>query len=281
MMLLAKRIASGGAIVCAMLVGMLVIGVPVPIDERIVLRPPSANRAVPRDVIAQRLRTPDGGYVETWSVLGRRGMPWVLLNYGNAADLRGTLPVARWFARTTGATAVMWDYPGFGMSSGRPDIRAIRHDALLLYDDIRARSGVTPWVYGVSFGTTVAAWIAHERIVRGTILHAPPADAISEFTYGRDRWFPWPLRRLRPAPTDAVRDAFAVAATLRAVRTPLLVLHGTDDTLIPIAHGRRVFRESGSREKEFVAIPHAGHGDVRYDATPAGAAIAAFVRRNR
>jgi pimeloyl-ACP methyl ester carboxylesterase len=187
------------------------------------------------------------------------------------------LPLATWFAHTTGATAVLWEYRGFGASGGSLDVAKTRGDALLLYDDVRRRSGSIPWVYGVSYGTTVAAAIARARPVRGVILHAPPSDAMTECLYVRDRYLPWPFHRLRPAPSAAVAAAFAVATTMHGVHAPLIVLHGTADTLIPIAEGRAVERAAGSREKRFVAIPHATHADVRYEGTPAGAAIAAFM----
>jgi fermentation-respiration switch protein FrsA (DUF1100 family) len=132
-------------------------------------------------------------------------------------------------------------------------------------------------VYGLSFGTTVAAWLTVSRPVSGTILHAPPSDADTEFRYVRDTFLPWPLRRLVPVPTPAIRDAFGVAARMRGARTPLLVLHGDADALIPIAQGRRVEREAGSARKRFVAIPFAGHSDVDYDGTPAGRAIVEFI----
>jgi pimeloyl-ACP methyl ester carboxylesterase len=64
---------------------------------------------------------------------------------------------------------------------------------------------------------------------------------------------------------------------MRHVHTPLLVLHGNADTLIPIDQGRRVERESGSATKQFVEIPNAMHSDIWYGDRPAGGAIVAFM----
>ena len=47
------------------------------------------------------------------------------------------------------------------------------------------------------------------------------------------------------------------------LRTPLLVLHGDRDEVVPFAQGRRVF-EAAPGPKHFFAIPGAGHNDTYF-----------------
>jgi len=267
-------------VIALIVAALLLIGVPVPIGDSLVLQPrgPRDVRGLKRaGALAFEIRAADGTPLRGWIVPGRSASSWLMLNYGNAADMYGMAALGDWFNQATGATVVMWDYRGFGYSGGKASVGATQSDALAVYDHFRNLHGAAGCVYGVSFGTTVAAHIAASRDVRCTILHAPPSDADTEFRHVRDTFLPWYLRRLRPAPTKAIRDAFAVAETMRRVHTPLLVLHGNADTLIPIDQGRCVERESGSAMKKFVEIPNAMHSDIWYGGRPADDAIIAFM----
>ena len=258
----------------------LAAGAPVPIVDRFVLFPRSVPVAEWRAhseftpfVVAAR----DGTPLRGWIVRGRDShAPWTILCTGNAGTVKGMIGVGIWFAEHTGANALVWDYRGFGFSGGRADIATTRDDALVVYDAVRTRSGHVPVVYGQSFGTTIAAHIAHERPVRALVLHAAPASVERLFSDLRDRNFPWPFHRLRPWPAPDVRENFAVADAVRGVRAPTLVIHGTADALIPIEEGRLVERASGARVKRFIALPGVAHDWIDYN-TPAGAGVAAFL----
>jgi pimeloyl-ACP methyl ester carboxylesterase len=261
-------------------VAALAVGAPVPIVDRFVLFPRSVPMSewrthpefTPFAVAAQ-----DGTPLRGWIVRGRNAnAPWTILCTGNAGTVKGMIGVGIWFAEHTGANALVWDYRGFGFSGGRPDIAATRDDALVVYDAVRGRSGHIPIVYGQSFGTTIAAHIAHERSVRALVLHAAPVSIEQLFSDLRDRNFPWVFHRLRPWPARDVREDFAVAETVRGVRAPTLVIHGTADGLIPIAEGRLVERASGARVKRFIALTGVAHDRIDY-ATPEGAGVAAFL----
>jgi len=258
----------------------LAVGAPVPVGDAQLLfppeRPPLAawHRA---GVETLSVRAADGTELRGWILRGKRGAPWVLVDYGNASTMQNMWPLATWFARGLGYTTVMWDYRGYEFSGGHIDALASRDDALRVYDAVRARADRAPFVYGLSYGTTLAVHMAASRPVRALVLHAPPSDAVTAAFAVRDQFFPWPVNRLRPVPTRSLRIALDEAHEIARVRTPLIVLHGDADTLIPISQGRAVERAAGSRDKRFVVVPGARHNDVFYANTPAGNAIAAFL----
>ena len=259
----------------------LACGAPIPVGEAQLLQPPARpplaawHRA---GVETFAVRASDGTPLRGWVLRGDHAAPWLLMCYGNAGSMQNTLGLARWFAHRLGLNVVLWDYRGYGFSGGRTDALAARDDALAVYDAVRARSGGPPFVYGLSYGTTLAVHVAARRPVRALILHAPPADATTAMLAVRDRFVPWPLNRLRPVPLRSLRIALDVAREIAHVRAPLLVLHGDADTLIPIAQGYVVERAAASRDKRFVVIRGARHDDVDYAGTPAGDALASFVR---
>ena len=280
----ARRILRWSALAFAALVAVaviaLAIGAPVPIGDAQLLfppqRPPLAAWNRP-GVETFSVRAADGTTLRGWILRGRRDAPWLLIDYGNASSMENMFPLATWFVRRLGYTTVMWDYRGYEFSGGRIDALASRDDALRVYDAVRARSSGVPFVYGLSYGTTIAVHVAASRPVRALVLHAPPSDARTAVFAVRDRFVPWPVRRLRPVPTRSLRIALDEAHEIARVTVPLMVLHGDADALIPISQGRAVERAAGSHDKRFVVVPGARHGDVLYANTPAGDAIAAFL----
>lgn len=280
----ARRVLRWSAIAFAALaavaVGALAAGAPVPIGDAQLLfpprRPPLAawHRA---GVETFSVRAGDGTALRGWILRGRPNAPWLLMNYGNASTMETMLPLATWFVHRLGCTTVMWDYRGYEFSGGRADTLASRDDALRIYDAVRARSHGVPFVYGLSYGTTIAVHTAASRPVRALVLHAPPSDAITAVFAVRDRFVPWPINRLRPVPTRSLRIALDEAHEIARVTAPLLVLHGDADTLVPISQGRAVERAAGSRDKQLVVVLGARHNDVFYAGTPAGNAVAAFL----
>ena len=258
----------------------LAAGAPVPIGEAFVLYPrhvPVATWRAHPELHPFVVRARDGTQLRGWIVDGSRPrVPWTLTFTGNAGTALSMLGIAGWFARRTGSTTVLWDYRGFGFSDGRPGIAATRDDALRVYDFVRARSGSEPVLYGHSFGTTIATGVASVRPIRALVLHAAPSSASQLLAENRDRYVPGFLHRLRPLPSPAIREDFDVAREIRVVRAPTIVLHGTDDALIPIAEGRAVEAAAGARTKRFVALPGVPHWIIDYD-TPAGETLVAFL----
>jgi fermentation-respiration switch protein FrsA (DUF1100 family) len=58
-----------------------------------------------------------------------------------------------------------------------------------------------------------------------------------------------------------VRNQFDNLARLRMLRTPLLVIHGTRDKVVPFVQGESVFA-AAPEPKEFYAVEGAGHEDT-------------------
>ena len=154
-----------------------------------------------------------------------------------------------------GPTVVVYDYRGYGFSSGKPDMAAFREDALKLYDALAAQHPVV--VYGFSMGTAVAAYVASVRPLPGLILAAPIASAAEEVpVYLRAGGAPSSyIAAHTPAP-DAV-EIFGEATLVAKSKVPLLVLHGNDDFLIPAEQSREVLAASAAAQKRLVTIPDA------------------------
>jgi fermentation-respiration switch protein FrsA (DUF1100 family) len=195
--------------------------------------------------------------------------PGLLWFYGNGETIGAIWPVIRDF-RPPNAALLVVDYPGYGASGGRASEAGIYEAGALAYDALVKRPGVDRsriYVYGRSLGSAVATRTAAEHEVAGLILESP-------FTSARDM----AARTYRIFPLFLVRLQLNNLETIKQVRCPVLVFHGTADRLAPIDMGRRV-AAAAPGPVEFVMIEGAGHNET-YDM--GGKAyrdkLAAFVR---
>ena len=132
--------------------------------------------------------------------------------------------------RAWGAGVLLVEYPGYGRAPGSPSEKSITESVLALYDWATHHphideKGIVP--YGRSLGGGAAVRLAVNRPVAGLILEST-FTSVADFAAGY------------MAPAFLVRDPFDSRKTLAAYRGPLLVLHGRNDTIVPIAHGREL-----------------------------------------
>lgn len=150
--------------------------------------------------------------------------------------------------QTWGWGVLLVEYPGYGRSAGSPSEATIRAAALAAHDWARSDprvDGTRIVAYGRSLGGGPAAWLAGERQLAGLVLE-------SSFTSVRA------LARRSLVPGFLVRDPFDNLAALARFRGPLLVLHGRDDTLIPVGHGRALAAAASGAELHEL---NCGHND--------------------
>jgi uncharacterized protein len=215
-----------------------------------------------------------------WIRAANAGAPFVLFFYGNG-DLAPYENDRLAWLQELGYNAVCFDYRGYGYSGGKPDARAMRNDSVALYDFVvrdLENAHAPAFVYGWSLGTQMAIHVAAQRRVRGLVLQAPVASAQEEVDWIGARQLRGMNRVVRLIPSADVRTLLEGAREITPVRAPLMVIHGTNDTLIPIAQGHEVFAAAASADKRFVQVPGAGHDDLRFADAPAGPALAQFLR---
>jgi uncharacterized protein len=110
-------------------------------------------------------------------------------------------------------------------------------------------------VMGRSLGSACAAEIASAvpELIAGIVFESGFSDVAG-------------LARRRGLSVGSVAEAdLEVLCPLRKLarsRTPLLVLHGEEDTLIVPEEGRAAYEASGAEDKRFVLVPRRGHNNV-------------------
>ncbi|HEX2310634.1 MAG TPA: alpha/beta hydrolase [Vicinamibacterales bacterium] len=166
-----------------------------------------------------------------------------------------------------GLDVLLFDYRGYGRSSGRPSELGTYRDAHAARAELLTRPAVNPdrVIYlGESIGGAVALALALEQPPAGLVL-------MSTFTSVRDM-----ARRHYPlVPPAVVPDAYPSLRRVRQLRAPLLVIHGDRDEIVPLPHAEALF-EAAPDPKRLHIIEGVGHNDL---VTVAGEQWAAAITR--
>lgn len=197
------------------------------------------------------LTTPDGEKIIVWHVPAKPGHSVIVYFHGNGDFLAGR--VNRFEAMTADGTGLIaLSYRGYAGSTGAPSEQGMLRDAGAAYAFAAARyETLRIVVWGFSIGTGVAVGLASEHSVGKLILEAP-YTSVADVIALRYRFIP--ARFL-------VRDQFRSDERIGRVTAPLLIMHGTNDPVIPFAFGERLFALA-HEPKRFVRIPGGGHDDL-------------------
>jgi fermentation-respiration switch protein FrsA (DUF1100 family) len=166
------------------------------------------------------------------------------------------------------------DYRGYGRSEGEvTDESGINADADAAYDYLVNERGENPQrlvLYGQSLGTTAAADLASRRPCRALVLESGLSSAI-DMARARLPWVPRWLAAL-------ARNRFESARKLAAVHCPVLITHGSNDNVIPVAQGRALY-DAANEPRSLIIVQAADHdvsgfaGDSYFDS------VARFIRK--
>lgn len=142
------------------------------------------------------------------------------------------------------------DYRGFGDSTGKPTEEGLTADAICVYKWTKARSGTTPvCLWGHSLGTGVVTNAARVLEEKGS-----PVDAIvleAPFTNMWTASINYPLLKIYqklPGFLQTLMDAlrkdkivFPNDENVKFLSSPLLILHGEDDSTVPLENGKQLY----------------------------------------
>lgn len=182
------------------------------------------------------------------------GMPLLVHFHGNGGSIANRYENAKKLM-AYGYGVALVEYRGYGGNPGVPSEPNLMEDARAAIMALH-RKGVSyreMIFYGESLGTAVAVQMATEfPLVKAVILEAPYTSIVD--VAARRFWF-LPVRKL-------VRDQFNMTKTIGALRMPVLVLHGTNDFIVPFEIGKKLFALVRAPQRDFVAIPDGLHNDL-------------------
>lgn len=242
-------------------------------QRRLMYRPtPSGNLSVTelkldadnfRDV---QLQTSDNQILRGWLLTGQRpcseepestDRQLVIYFPGNSLNRHERIQDLREIA-TCGPDVLIFDYRGYGDSTGHPSEFDLTNDAQQIREFAREElqypeNQIT--IFGESLGGAVALSLWSES----SFIEPKPKAVILSSTFASmpltvHEHYPWfPFHYL-------LLDRWPSLERIRHVKSPITIFHGTDDDFVSLAQARTL--SSASPNANLIEIPGSGHNDI-------------------
>ncbi len=231
--------------------------------QRTLLYHPSDNQFSPQayklPMEEVEMVTEDGTKLVSWYAKPKEDTkPVFVFFHGNAGHL-GMRKADYWGLVKKGYGVFALSYRGFGKSEGSPSEEGIYDDAqtAVLWLKKQGYSEDQMIVYGESLGTGVAVEMATRFAFKGMILESPYSTMVEA---GEVHYPFLPVSLL-------LLDRFESIKKVSQVTEPLLVIHGTQDRVVPFSQGAALFLAFQKQRKgqniltEMIALDGKGHNN--------------------
>ncbi|MBV9493880.1 MAG: alpha/beta hydrolase [Acidobacteria bacterium] len=188
---------------------------------------------IPRDRVSEEwFETPDGEMLYGWYCRAERPIASAVFCHGNTGNLTTNADVIPHLL-SSGFNVLLFDYRGFGKSTGHPSFTGITSDGITaarFHDRIRPKH-LPSVLYGYSLGGAVAAQVITRHpfdalVLQSTFTNLPD---LARFTFPRI-----PLHLV-------TGDFFDTLSVLRKLEVPLLLIHGENDETCPSWMAQRLY----------------------------------------
>jgi len=213
-----------------------------------------------RDVVFQAT---DGMVLHGWYFPAEKAAGSILVLHGNAQNLSTHVNSVLWLVKE-GYNLFIIDYRGYGWSGGKPTLEGVHADADAALEKLFSMPETDPnrvVVLGQSLGGSIAIY---------TVTHSPHKDRIRALVIdsvfssyrriAREKldsfWLTWPFQY--PLSWTINDDYSAVRWIAKVSPMPILILHGLDDKVVPVHHGR-MLSEAALPPKELWLTARPGH----------------------
>ncbi|KTD62324.1 alpha/beta hydrolase [Legionella shakespearei] len=207
-----------------------------------------AYHAQDMDVVT--LKTKDNLTLKSWYKPAAKNQPTLLYLHGNAGNIGYRMTLARKFLKA-GLGVFLLEYRGYGGNRGSPNEQGFYEDGQTALDFLQEQ-GIKPSqlvLYGESLGTGVATKLGSEHAACAIILQSPFTSLPNVARYH----YPWVL--MEPW------DKYNSLERIKTIHTPLLVLHGKLDRIIPYTDGLALF-DAANEPKKMLTFPNKDHNNL-------------------
>jgi fermentation-respiration switch protein FrsA (DUF1100 family) len=197
--------------------------------------------------------TEDGKRLHGWFFPLKEEFPVILFCHGNAGNISHRLENIKPLLDQR-LQVFIFDYRGYGRSSGRPSEKGLYLDGLAAYDYLISRERIPPTKiipFGRSLGATVAIEISLKREVRSIIIESA-FTSIREMARGIALFHLFSF--FLPTHYNNLKK-------IGYVTIPKLIVHGKEDEIVSFSMGEKLFK-AARVPKYFLPIKDAGHNDT-------------------
>ncbi|MFK7849928.1 MAG: alpha/beta hydrolase [Akkermansiaceae bacterium] len=216
--------------------------------DRIIFQPPRTNYGEELEGLTL-IHSENEDSIAAIHLKAPKNAPTIIYSHGNAEDIGQNFELFREW-RSQGIGVIAYDYPGYGLSPGKPTEKSTQQ-AIERVWNYAIDSGIAATsivIVGRSIGSGPSVWLTSSTKPAGLILISPLKSAFAVA-------MPIPI---------LPGDRFPNLKRIKKIETPLLVIHGVNDKVIPSSHGKALYENSAATNKSLIEIPNAGHNDLFY-----------------
>jgi fermentation-respiration switch protein FrsA (DUF1100 family) len=228
------------------------------IEDQFIFHPSATIEQTPRQVGLDFqdvfFATRDGLRLNGWFIPHRQARSTLVWFHGNAGNIGHRVENIKLLHDRVKVNIFIFDYRGYGRSEGSVSEEGTYLDGDAALEFVRERLETEQKkiiLFGRSLGAAVAAEMANRFESQGLILETPFVS-IREMARVLLPFLP-----IRPL----LRTRYDVRKKIQKIKTPLLVLHGDRDEVIPFVQGKMVF-DAAPEPKKFFTIVGARHNDT-------------------
>jgi len=214
-------------------------------------------------------KSTDGLTLQGWFIPPEGERPVIILCHGSGANREMMLPYASVLARH-GYGALLFDFRAHGESEGEVMTYGLKEadDIVGAAAFLKARGVERIGVWGISLGGAAAILAAaHSQQIGAVVAESAFADLETLMGHSFSLWTGFPSFPFAPITTFFAQRELGIPLTAvnpareigRISPRAVLLIHGSEDPIIPLEHAYRLYQAAGE-PKELWVVKSTGHG---------------------
>ncbi len=194
----------------------------------------------------------------------------VIYFHGNAGNIYHRIPDLIQL-KEFGVSVLGVSYRGYGDSEGKPSENGLYKDGMSVLAFAKNKLNYPEkniFIFGRSIGTCVAVNTSLNLKLAGVILATPLSTGKQQASVSGLGLF-----------ASVAGNSFNNLDKISKIKSPLLVLHGTADKIVPYSIGKTLFNHANT-PKEFITIKGGRHNNLQYYQKMYWDSILNFIRKN-
>ncbi|UCH79899.1 MAG: alpha/beta hydrolase [Nitrospiraceae bacterium] len=224
------------------------------LEQRSLYYPYRAIEITPKDIGIDyedvMITTSDGVDIHGWFIPANGSDKILLFSHGNGGNISHRLEKIM-MLHELNLNILIFDYRGYGKSSGKPTEPGLYLDAEALYMYLLREKAYDPEqivAYGESLGGAVAIELAKRHTLQRLIIEG----SFSSIKDIARTYFPF-------IPTFLYKTEYDSIQKIQDITVPKLIMHSIDDEIIPFKYGVALF-DAAAGPKKFIVLK-GGHND--------------------
>ncbi len=227
-----------GYIFLFLFLAYIIILIVIYFSQRSLMYHPSENNYLDENKLnhkIDKIKIPSDTELNSWYFQKNKNFKTLLFFHGNAGSLENRIYKLNDLSKLD-LNYLIIAYRGFSGNKGSPTEKGLYKDARAAkyWLNLNNISDQNIIVYGESLGTAVAIDLAKDHKFAGVILESPFTSMLKL----SKKYYPW-------APTGLLlKDKYETDKKINKVFSPMLILHGRKDNIVPFEMGEELFNQA-------------------------------------